>query len=213
VPSSVVNSSPVKPGGADAVGQSAATRPLMQETRMAAPQAAAARSGPHDPLADRSRFAGVEYEINRRLYGPRSERDPRAAAEIAVRFWGERVNDVFYDSAIEDDAFINYYPETDAAAVTFGPKSMTSARYLLSTAQHEAGTHLDQFRSFNRGRPGTEGFYVNEVEALDKELEMSRRLGLSDSDISQIAGYRSYYYGKLSPGYQARVDAGNYTVR
>jgi hypothetical protein len=130
-----------------------------------------------------------------------------------VRFWEGRVNDVFFDSSLEDDAFINYYPETDAAAVTFGPKSTISARYLLSTAHHEAGTHLDQFRSFNRGNPGTEGIYVNEVEALDRELEMSRRLGLSNSEISQIMGYRSHYYGKLSPGYQARVDAGNYTVR
>src|SRR5690606_36123752 len=123
-----------------------------------------------DPLNERSRFAGVDYAINRSLKGPIAERDHDRAAKAALRFWQVTGIETFYAPELMDDADTLFNPATGAIVVRFGRGSTETARVFLSSAYHE-GVHVQQARTGNWAHSGiTPANAVNELEAYTLEL-------------------------------------------
>ena len=165
-----------------------------------------------NPLSDRSRFAGTEYALNRALRGP--DRDLDRAVEIAARFWGiGRRIPVGYSPSQSDAAGTNFWPDTGALTIELGPTGASSARVLLSTMYHER-IHIAQARAGNwSARSRRWAVAVNELEAYDAELAISKRLGLSAEETSVVQDFRSQYYEEVrGTQYQPNVDRGDYRI-
>ncbi|MBN1610623.1 MAG: hypothetical protein JW940_28595 [Polyangiaceae bacterium] len=165
-------------------------------------------------LADRGRLAATEFALNRLMFGPPGERDPLAAAQLAVSFWDARVTDVYTDPNLPKAAETVYYFDTGATAITFNPNHFGRARCLLSTAGHESVVHVRQFLTGQAGPELSVAAHVNELEALDFERGIAPRLGLSKTEISDIEDVAAseYRFIKGTP-YQRTVDQGIYTIR
>jgi hypothetical protein len=87
------------------------------------------------------------------------------------------------------------------------------ARWLLSTVYHE-GVHVDQFVSGTAATDADEiGSHLNEVEAYDKELAQSNRLGLSQQEIKSTLASREREFNQLDTAYRNQVAHGNYRPR
>jgi len=130
-----------------------------------------------------------------------------------VRFWGARPTSVFLDRALEDTAATDFFTNGDIE-ITFNPEHFGSARSLLSTAYHEGVIHIGQRASGNYANKPRTGFYVNEVEALDREIEQAGRLGLTQDEIQALNQLRSDAYSQvIGTPYQGRVDVGNYQLQ
>ncbi len=156
--------------------------------------------------------AGVEYAINRSLYGRKAGRSSQRAAEAALAFWHVKVNDIFLDSALPRIAETAYY-DNGAVSITFNPAHFGSARWLLSTAFHEGVVHVQQYRSGAFVSYPKTGFWVNELEAIFGEQQLAPRLGLSAREVEQLQSLWDEAYQHIAgTPYQKRVDAGNFDV-
>jgi hypothetical protein len=168
-----------------------------------------------DLLADRSRFASYEQMIWMRLYygGPPDAAAYESAMGLAVGFWGAQVTSVRYDPSIYPDiAALEYWYDSGASTFLAWDPAFESVRPLLSTTYHETVVHLRQFRSGVRARGDVEKA-VHELEALDAELGMARRLGLSTTEIHDLQWRRRNAYRAIQgTRYQHRVDRGNYQL-
>lgn len=159
-------------------------------------------------LNDRSRLAGVQYSIGQDLRGPAA--DPNRALRTARDFW--RIDE---NVSIWASKSLPWAGDTacrsGACVVKVGPTGMDTTATLLATVYHE-GIHVAQYPA-NWGAPETDAAAVNEVEAYDKELLVSRRLGLPADRVEQLNGFRSQWYDSIqSKSYRLGVDPGNYRL-
>jgi hypothetical protein len=96
--------------------------------------------------------------------------------------------------------------------VRIGGAAFRSAAWLASTIAHEVEVHVNRQAMAGRWYTDSEGAALQEIEAYDYELEHAAHFGLSVSEVVELRRRRLFYYQWLSPGCQAKADAGDYTM-
>ena len=164
-------------------------------------------------LADRSRFAGTEYDIARKLHGRGGAIDRAGALKIANRFWGAPKVQSIYDHTVEGYAVIVRTRGSGALAISYGTKSFQSPRTLISSVYHESIVNGGHARAGNCAREDTKGNDINEIEAYSAELRLAPLTGINQGEIDELSGLRQEYYDDLfGSSLQGQVDKGDFSV-
>jgi hypothetical protein len=96
--------------------------------------------------------------------------------------------------------------------VRIGRAAFRSAAWLASTIAHEVEVHVNRQAMPGRWYTDSEGAALQEVEAYDYEIQHAAHFDLSAHEVVELRRRRLFYYQWLSPGNQAKADAGDYTA-
>ena len=170
---------------------------------------------PDVPQVDKSTMAGAVYGFERRLSLATTQADYDSVVQSAVNFWGIKglTQPAYYEPNLDYSADTNYSADSGALTMRVGPPGATNARVLLSTVYHE-GVHVRQAQTGNWStKSSLFGSDVNELEAYNSEMALSKQLNLSSTDRQQVIDYRASHWQRVQgTNYESRVISGNYKL-